>query len=418
MRILVVGGGGREHSLVWKLSESAGAGKIFCAPGNGGIADIAECAGIRADDIEGIVSFSKREKIDLAVIGPDDPLMLGLADACEAAGIRAFGPRRAAARLEWSKEYAKALMKKYGVPTADYRVFGDAAEAVAALGEMKGPYFIKTDGLALGKGAVFAESRAEAEAAIRSFMIDKIFGEAGSRVLVEECLAGPEMTVLAFTDGKVIKPMLCSQDHKRIYDGDRGPNTGGMGAFAPSPVYTEAVERECREKIFAPTLKMLQQESIDYRGVLYFGLMLTPGGVKVIEYNSRFGDPEAQAVLPLLETDLLEVFDAVINGRLVDIDLQWAPGYCACVVAASGGYPGEYKTGLEITIEDNPEALLFHAGTRRENGRLYTAGGRVIGAAALGDTLGAAAERAYGGIRRVSFDGMHYRKDIGGSYRE
>ena len=416
MKILVVGGGGREHAIVWKLTKSPGADKIYCAPGNGGIAALAECVDIRATDIGGIVSFAKNVGIDLIVIGPDDPLALGLADACESAGVRAFGPRKAEARLEWSKSYAKDLMKKYGIPTADYRICDSAEEAYATLDSFEPPYFVKTDGLALGKGAIYAEDRAAAAAAVRSIMIDKAFGESGSRIVLEECLTGPEMTVLAFTDGKTIKPMLCSQDHKRAFDGDLGPNTGGMGAFAPSPIYTETIAKECWEKIFIPTLEMMKKESIRYHGVIYFGLMSTAAGVKVIEYNSRFGDPEAQAVLPLMKNNLLEVFEAVIDERLDTIELDWENGFAACVVTASGGYPDKYITGREITITDTP-ALMFHAGTRLNDGKLYTSGGRVLGVTALGKTLSEAVGNAYDGVGHVAFCDMRYRKDIAKIWR-
>ena len=413
MNLLVVGGGGREHTLVWKLSQSPDAGKIYCAPGNGGIARLAECLDIQPADTGALIEFAKKAEIGLVVIGPDEPLSLGLADACEAAGLRVFGPRRAEARLEWSKGYAKELMRKYNIPTAGYCCFCDADEAMAALGDFSPPYVVKTDGLALGKGVIITEERTEAESAIRSIMQDKIFGESGSSIVLEEYLSGPEMTVLAFTDGKTLKPMLCSQDHKRAFDGDSGPNTGGMGAFAPSPIYTESVEKECWEKIYSPTLEMLKKESIRYHGVLYFGMMLTDGGVKVIEYNSRFGDPETQAVLPLMKSDLLEVFNAVVDEQLENIVLEWESSFSACVIAASGGYPGKYATGHEINISPGAGALFFHAGTRLMNDSLVTSGGRVLGVTATGDTLGAALEKAYEGIKHVSFDDMHYRKDIG-----
>ena len=451
MRVLVVGGGGREHAIVWKLAQSPKISKLFCTPGNGGIAELAECANIKPTDIDGVCCFAKANSIDLVVIGPDDPLSLGLADNCEALGIRAFGPRKAAAKLEWSKSYAKGLMKKYNIPTAGYSVHGSVQSALDALDALEAsgssatsspsgtsaafpsprgfPVVVKADGLALGKGVTIAEDRDAAESAIRSCMLDKVFGDAGSQIVLEECITGPEMTVLAFTDGKTIKPMPCSQDHKRAYDGDRGPNTGGMGAFAPSPIYTPEVERECREKIFEPTLDMLKKEGIGYRGVLYFGLMLTAGGVKLIEYNSRFGDPETQVTLPLLKNDLIDIFDAVIDGHLDNIELKWENSFSACVVAASGGYPGSYKTGYEIDIPQSvgpampntgmrcENATIFHAGTRRESGRLYTSGGRVLGVTASGSTLGAAVSQAYEAMARVSFEGMFYRKDIGGKYR-
>ena len=413
MNILVIGGGGREHAIVWKLSQSAKAEKIYCAPGNGGISGIAECLDIQASDIEMIISNAKALKADLVVIGPDEPLALGLADACESEGIRVFGPRRAESRLEWSKSYAKSLMLKHGIPTANCSICDNAKDALAALANFSAPYVIKTDGLALGKGVIITEDRAEAEAAIRAIMLDRIFGDSGSRVLLEECLTGPEMTVLALTDGKTIKPMICSQDHKRAFDGDLGPNTGGMGAFAPSPIYTEAVEKDCWNNIFMPTLEMMKKESIRYHGLLYFGLMLTNSGVKVIEYNARFGDPETQVILPLMKNDLIDVFDAVIDERLDNIELEWEAGCSACVIAASGGYPGKYATGYEIDIAPLEDVSLFHAGTRKEKSKFVTSGGRVLGVTAVAGTLGGAIEKAYSGIRQVSFKDMHYRRDIG-----
>jgi len=417
MKVLVVGGGGREHSIVWKLSKSERIDKLYCAPGNGGIAELAECVGIKADDVGGIADFAKRNSVGLVVIGPDDPMALGCADLCESYGIRVFGPGKAGAKLEWSKVYSKGLMKKYNIPAADFEVFRNADDAYGALGRSRYPLVVKADGLALGKGVIIAQDRREAENAIRSLMIDKTFGEAGAEILFEECLEGPEMTILAFTDGKTIKPMLCSQDYKRAFDGDLGPNTGGMGAYAPAPIYTAEVESECWEKIYNPTLDMLKKENIKYHGILYFGLMLTRGGVRLIEYNSRFGDPEAQALLPLLKNDLLDVIEAVIEDRLDNVELKWENGFSACVVAASGGYPEKYRTGYEVKIVENLRALYFHAGTRLENGVLVTSGGRVLCAVSVADTLGEAVDRAYGAIRGVSFTDRYYRKDIAALYK-
>jgi len=413
MKVLVVGGGGREHTIVWKLSNSPRVDKIYCAPGNGGIASLAECVPIKADDIDGIIQYAKQIKADLVFIGPDDPLALGLADACEDSGIRVFGPRKDEARLEWSKGYAKNLMRKYGIPTAGYEVYENAEDAIRGLESFRAPYVVKTDGLALGKGVYITDDQSAAADAIKSIMLDRIYGNSGDHIVIEEFLSGVEMTVLAFTDGKVIKPMLCSQDHKQAFDGDMGPNTGGMGAFAPSPVYTADVERECWEKIYAPTMEMLKNESLNYRGIIYFGLILTGEGVKVIEYNSRFGDPETQVVLPLLKNDLIDITDAVIDGRLDEIELEWEDGCCACVVAASGGYPEKYATGFEVNINDDAGALVFHAGTRLENGRFFTSGGRVLGVTAKGGLLAEAVDRAYAAVNNVSFEGMRYRSDIG-----
>ena len=419
MVVLVIGGGGREHAIVWKLAQSPKVDKILCAPGNGGIRQLAECIDIKADDVAGVVRFAKEKGVDLVFVAPDDPLALGMVDALEAEGIRAFGPRKAAARIEASKTFAKELMQKYHIPTAQYRAFSRIDEAMAYLESCSYPTVIKADGLALGKGVVIAENSGEAHAALRSMMEDRAFGNAGASVVIEEFLTGREMTVLAFTDGKTIVPMLCSQDHKRAYDGDKGLNTGGMGAFAPSPIYTGAVQEFCEEHIFRRTVDALNQEGIEFRGVLYFGLMLTDDGVKVIEYNARFGDPETQVVLPLLKTDLMDIIEAVLNGELDKLKIEWENKNSVCVVAASGGYPEHYQKGLPIEIAPMKNgSIVFHAGTTisgaaREPGCYMTAGGRVLGITALGDTLEEAAERAYEDMGAVHFDKMHFRKDIG-----
>ena len=418
MKVLVVGSGGREHALVRKLKESPLVGEILCCPGNGGIAADAECVNIKATDIDGVVNLARQRQVDLVVVAPDDPLVLGMVDALETAGIRAFGPSAAAAAIEGSKVFAKKLMQKYSIPTADYRVFTSPEEALAYLERQNSfPTVIKANGLALGKGVVIAQNKQEAEAAVHSMMVEKIFGESGSSIVIEEFLTGPEVSVLAFTDGKTVLPMVSSMDHKRVYDGDQGPNTGGMGTIAPNPYYTPEVAQRCMQEIFLPTVAAMRAEGRPFKGCLYFGLMLTPSGPKVIEYNCRFGDPETQVVLPLLKTDLAEIMLAVCEERLDGLEIQWQEGAAACVVMASGGYPGRYPTGLPITgLDSNGQAegvSVYHAGTRYSDGAYYTAGGRVLGVAATGMTLAQALERAYEGVGRISFEGAHYRKDIG-----
>lgn len=417
MKVLVVGGGGREHAICRKLKQSPRVDKLYCAPGNGGIAEIAECVPIKATEIKAIADFAEKEKIDLTVVAPDDPLVMGLVDLLESRGLRAFGPRANAAVIEGSKVFSKELMKKYGIPTAGYEVFDDPSKAVEYLKKGSFPAVIKAEGLALGKGVIIAQTFAEAEAAVHEMMEAGKFGDAGKRVVIEDFLTGPEISVLAFTDGKTMRPMVSAQDHKRAYDNDKGLNTGGMGAFSPSRIYDEKMAEECMNNIFLPTMKAMNAEGRTFKGVLYFGLMSTADGVKVIEYNCRFGDPETQAVLPRLEGDLLEIFEAVIDERLGETDFGWSDSACVCVVAASGGYPEKYETGKEITGVAEAEALegvtVFHAGTKLDGGRLLTAGGRVLGVTALAPTLDAAIARAYEGIEKISFDKMHFRKDIG-----
>lgn len=407
-----MGGGGREHAIVWKLGQSPLKPQIYCAPGNAGIAELAACAPIGAKDVAGIVEFSRQNKIDLVIVGPDDPLMLGLVDALEAAGISAFGPTKAAALIEGSKVFAKELMRKYSIPTADYKVFEDSEKALEYLSARPFPAVIKAEGLALGKGVIIAEDIKTAQKAISDIMDRRIFGEAGKRVVIEEYLKGPEISVLAFTDGESISPMPSAQDHKRALDGDLGLNTGGMGAFSPSMIYDEKMHNECMEKIFLPTLRAMNAEGRRFKGVLYFGLMATERGVKVIEYNARFGDPETQAILPLLKTDILEIFLAVTRGELGKIKIKWEDKASACVIAASGGYPGEYKTGYEITGADKA-GLVFHSGTKREDNRLKTNGGRVLGAVATASDLKSAGAAAYLSLSNIHFEKMHFRKDIG-----
>lgn len=415
MKILVVGGGGREHAIVWALSKSPRAEKIYCAPGNGGIAQLAECVNIKATDIPKMVKFAKENEIDFVVVAPDDPLALGMVDAFEAEGIRAFGPRKNAAVIESSKIFSKELMDKYGIPTAKYRSFSQMDEALDYVRSQGAPIVIKADGLALGKGVVVAADLEMAEAAVRSMMGEKKFGESGSRIVVEECMTGPEVTVLAFTDGRTILTMPSSQDHKRALDGDAGPNTGGMGAFCPSPKYTEEIAKECMERIFIPTVQAMNKEDRPFKGVLYFGLMLTPNGPRVVEYNARFGDPETQPILSLLESDLLSIFEAVVDERLDELDIKWSKDFACCVVMASGGYPTGYKSGYPIDgLDKVPEDItVFHAGTAQKGEEIVTSGGRVLGITAKGVTLKSAIDRAYEGVSYIRFKDAHYRKDIG-----
>lgn len=417
MKVLVIGSGGREHTIVWKLSQSPKVDKIYCAPGNGGISALAECVPISVMDFDTLVAFAKEKNVDLTVVAPDDPLAGGAVDAFEAAGLRAFGPNKAAAIIEGSKAFSKDLMKKYGIPTADYETFDNSNDAIAYVKKQnKIPVVVKADGLALGKGVIIAQSIEEAENAIHEIMDDKVFGAAGGKVVIEEFLTGPEISVLAFTDGKTVTPMVSAQDHKRAYDNDEGPNTGGMGTFSPSRIYTDALADECMEKIFLPTMHAMNSENRTFKGVLYFGLMKTPDGVKVIEYNCRFGDPETQVVLPRLKTDLFDIFNAVIDGKLSEINIEWDNNAAVCVVLASGGYPKSYEKGYPMEGLDKAAengALLFHAGTSLDDGVYKTAGGRVLGVTATGSDLDDAIKQAYKYVDTISFKDMHYRKDIG-----
>ena len=417
MKVLVIGGGGREHAIIWKLAQSKNVSKIYCAPGNGGIADLAECVPIDVMDFEKLTKFAKENNIDLTVVAPDDPLAAGAVDAFEANGLRAFGPNKAAAIIEGSKSFSKDLMKKYNIPTADYEVFENSTDAINYIkANNKFPVVVKADGLALGKGVIIAKTFEEAENAVHDILDDKIFGSAGAKVVVEDFLTGPEISVLAFTDGKTMKPMVSAQDHKRAFDNDEGPNTGGMGTFSPSRVYTDEVAEECMEKIFIPTMNAMNAENRTFKGVLYFGLMKTVDGVKVIEYNCRFGDPETQVVLPRLKSDLCEIFNAVIDQRLDEIDIEWNDVACVCVVMASGGYPKNYEKGYKIDGIKQAEslgALVFHAGTKRSDNDILTNGGRVLGVTALGDNLEDAIQKAYKYVDLVNFENAHFRKDIG-----
>ena len=418
MKVLVIGGGGREHAIIRKLKESPKVDKIYCAPGNGGIAKDAECVAISAMDLDGAVTFAKEKQIDLVFVAPDDPLAAGMVDRFEEAGIPAFGPNAAAAQIESSKVFSKNLMKKYRIPTAKYEVFSDPKEAVAYIEKNNQfPIVVKADGLALGKGVLIAADLTEAKDAVKKIMEDKAFGASGNQVVIEEFLTGPEVSVLAFTYGKSVKPMVSSKDHKRALDNDQGLNTGGMGTISPNPHYTEAMAQTCMETIFVPTIRAMQEEGRPFKGCLYFGLMLTPDGPKVIEYNSRFGDPEAQVVLPRMKTDLVDVMQAVIEERLEEQPIEWYDGAAACVVMASGGYPASYPKGLEITgLDENgqvADAVVYHAGTKLENGKFYTNGGRVLGVTAKGATLEEALKKAYAAVDKIHFDGAHYRHDIG-----
>lgn len=418
MKILMVGGGGREHALIRKLLESEKVEKVYCAPGNGGISCDAECFSVGATDIDGMVSLAKELKVDCVFVAPDDPLAAGMVDAMEKEGIRAFGPRANAAIIESSKVFSKNLMKKYSIPTAGYEVFENSKDALSYIKEQnKYPVVIKADGLALGKGVIIAQNEAEAEDAVHTIMDDKKFGASGNKVVIEEFITGPEVSVLAFTDGKCVKPMVSSMDHKRAYDGDKGPNTGGMGTISPNPYYTPEIADRCMKEIFLPTIDAMNKEGRTFKGCLYFGLMLTADGPKVIEYNARFGDPETQVVLPRLKTPLCDIVDAVIDEKLSDLDIQWSDEACACVVMASGGYPGSYPKGIEIKgLDSNGQvegACVFHAGTALEDGVFKTVGGRVLGVTALGSDLKEALKKAYEAVGKITFEGAHYRTDIG-----
>ncbi len=418
MKILVVGGGGREHAIIMKLAESKRTEKLYCTPGNGGISRYAECFDVSATDIDGVVQLAKRLAVDMVVVAPDDPLVLGMVDALNAEGIVTFGPNKAAAIIEGSKVFSKDLMKKYGIPTAAYEVFTEADKAVEYIKSQNSyPTVVKADGLALGKGVIIAQNEQEAVDAVHSIMEDKIFGESGSKLVVEEFLTGPEISVLSFTDGNVVVPMISSMDHKRALDGDQGLNTGGMGTVAPNPYYTEDVAKECMEKIFLPTINAMKAEGRTFKGCLYFGLMATPKGVKVIEYNCRFGDPETQVVLPLLDGDLVDIFEAVYRGTLANVSIRWKNECCSCVVMASGGYPKSYPKGLEMSGMDDKGQVdgvfVYHAGTKYADGKFYTNGGRVIGVTATGETLRAALDKSYAAVKKISFENAHYRTDIG-----
>lgn len=417
MKVLVVGGGGREHALVRKIKESKKVDEIFCTPGNGGISYDAKCFDVAATDIDGVVNLAKEIKADLVVVAPDDPLVAGMVDALNEAGFKTFGPRANAAIIEGSKVFSKELMQKYNIPTAEYKVFDNAEEAIDYIKERNEfPTVIKADGLALGKGVIIPENLDDAIAGVKEIMENKIFGASGNNIVVEEFLTGPEVSVLAFTDGKCVKPMVSSMDHKRALDGDKGLNTGGMGTVSPNPYYTQEVAKECMDKIFMPTINAMNNEGRTFKGCLYFGLMITPKGPKVIEYNCRFGDPETQVVLPRLKTDIVDIFEAIDNETLSDLDVEWSDDACACVIMASGGYPKSYPKGIEITGLSNGQldgVTVYHAGTKLQDNKLVTSGGRVLGVTALGDTLENALKKSYDAVEKIHFEGAHYRRDIG-----
>ena len=413
--VLVVGGGGREHTICWALKKSNKVDKIYCLPGNAGIAQIAECHPIGALEFDKILEFVKTHKdIDLTVVAPDDPLALGLVDLLNDNGFRAFGPKKNAAIIEASKAFSKALMKKYNIPTAAYEEFSDYNKALEYIKNAKYPLVVKADGLALGKGVIICQNVLEGEQALKDMMVDSKFKDAGKTIIVEEFMVGKEVSILSFVDGKHVVPMVSSQDHKRAHDNDEGLNTGGMGTFTPSKVYTKEIEKEVLNNIIYPTINAMNAEGREFKGVLYFGLMVTNDGVKVLEYNARFGDPETQVVLPRLKTDLYDIFNACIDGTLDKIDIEWKDEACVCVILASGGYPESYKKGVEISINDiDEDIMLFHSGTKMADGKLVTNGGRVIGVVAEGKDIDQAREKAYKNVEKIKFDGAFYRKDIG-----
>jgi len=415
MNVLIVGGGGREHALAWRLSKSKKIKKLFCAPGNAGIAKLAKCLPVSAEDVAGIVNAARENEIDFAVIGPEVPLALGVVDALLDSGIKAFGPNKKCAQLEASKAFTKAFLIRHGIPTAKYMEFTDKDELLGAVGIFGFPMVLKADGLAAGKGVVIAETTEEAREAIEQMMGEKVFGAAGERVVVEEYLRGTEASVLCFVDEKTIVPMESAQDYKRIFDDDKGPNTGGMGSYSPSYLFDECLKKKVMSDILAPTLKGLQSDGLDFKGVLYAGLMITDEGPKVIEFNNRFGDPETQAVLPRLKTDLLEILLAVAENRLGDIDIKWSDDKAVCIVLASGGYPGNYRKGCVINGLDavDCDVTVFHAGTEARGAEIVSTGGRVLGVTAVAATHEEAGKRAYDNVERIFFEGMQYRKDIG-----
>lgn len=417
MKILVIGGGGREHAIIMKLSQSPSI-ELFCAPGNGGISKFAKCFNVKATDIDGVISLAKEISADIVFVAPDDPLVMGMVDKLNEAGFKTFGPKANAAILEGSKVFSKAFMKKYNIPTAAYETFSDSESAINYIkSQNQFPTVIKADGLALGKGVIIANDINEAIDAVNSIMEDRAFGASGNNIVIEEFLTGPEVTVLAFTDGITVKPMISSTDHKRALDGDKGLNTGGMGVIGPSPFYTEDIAKICMDEIFQPTIDAMRKENRPFQGCIYFGLMITPSGPKVIEYNCRFGDPEAQVVLSLLESDLVEIITAINDCKLAEYEVNFSNESCACVVIASGGYPEKYETGIEINgLDENGQVenvFVYHAGTKLENSEFYTSGGRVLGVTAKANDLKSALDKAYLAVDKIDFKNKHYRKDIG-----
>lgn len=414
LKVLVVGGGGREHTLVWKIAQSARVAKIYCAPGNAGIALIAECVPLAADDLTGIVTFCQERQIDLVVVGPELPLTRGLVDRLEEAGIKAFGPQQKAAALEGSKGFAKDLMARYGIPTARYGIFTEYEAARRFARELPGPWVVKADGLAAGKGVMICSTIEETDAEIKKVLVEKVFGAAGDKVLIEEFLDGEELSLMAFCDGKTVVPLVSVQDHKRVFSGDQGPNTGGMGAYSPAPVATPALCQEIVDTVLEPTVRAMVLEGCPFKGVLYAGLMITKDGPRVLEFNARFGDPETQVVLPRLKTDLVEIMLAVCEERLDSVKIEWSDEACATVVMASAGYPGHYEQGFPISGLENvsPEVLVFHSGTAFRDQQIITAGGRVLAVTALGSSLRQAVDLTYSGVKRIHFEGAHFRDDI------
>jgi len=421
MKILIVGGGGREHAIAWKLAQSSKVEKLYCAPGNAGISEVAECIAIKAEDIDGICSFAEENKIDLTVIGPEVPLSLGIVDALAEKGLKAFGPDKKCAQLEASKSFTKAFLARHDIPTAGYKEFTNIEKLKKSVGLFGYPMVIKADGLAAGKGVIIAEDEETAVAAIDQIMGDKIFGAAGDKIVVEEYLSGIEASMLCFVDGKTIVPMESAQDYKQIFDQDQGPNTGGMGTYSPSLIFNDELEQEIRERILEPTVKGFQADGLDFKGVLFIGLMITEEGPKVIEFNNRFGDPETQSVLPRMKTDLLDIMNAVVEGKLAEQKIEWSDRKAVCIVLASGGYPGEYQKGKVISglSQMDEDVIVFHSGTKfvadhdTSNPAIVTDGGRVLGITALGDTHEEAREKAYQNAERIYFEGVQYRKDIG-----
>ncbi len=413
MKVVVIGNGGREHAIIKKINQSPLVDKVFALPGNGGISKDAECVNIGPKDISGVVNFCLENSIDFVIVSPDDPLVLGMVDELEKVGISCFGPNKKAAIIEGSKVFSKNLMKKYNIPTAKYEIFNNSADALCYLNTISFPIVIKADGLALGKGVIIAKTLVEAQNAVKSIMENKIFGDSGSNIVIEEFLEGPEVSVLAFTDGKTLVPMVSSMDHKRALDNDKGLNTGGMGTIAPNPYYTKKIEQECMEKIFIPTINAMRSEGRPFSGCLYFGLMLTKTGPKVIEYNCRFGDPEAQVVLPLLETDLFEIMLNISKKTLDKVDIKFSNNSACCVIVASGGYPEKYNTGYEIFLEDTIKSDLYFAGVKLDNNKLVTSGGRVVGVTSVDTSLVKAISNAYSDVSKVHFENSYFRTDIG-----
>jgi phosphoribosylamine--glycine ligase len=417
MKVLVVGGGGREHALVWKISQSPKVSKIYCAPGNAGISEQAELVSIKADDLQGLLAFAIKEKIDLTVVGPEDPLTRGIVDLFESRGLRIFGPSQKAAEIEGSKAFAKEMMKKYQIPTASYEIFDDPEKAIAYIHQKGVPVVVKADGLAAGKGVTVCRSIEEAIRSILRIMVQRVFGEAGRRVVIEEYLEGEEASYIVFTDGETILPLASSQDHKAVFDGDQGPNTGGMGAYSPAPVVTEEVHKRIIDEILRPLIYGMRKDGRPYRGVVYAGLMIERGQPKVLEFNARFGDPETQPVLMRMKGDIVPILEACIDGQLSRFEMEWDPRPAVCVVMASKGYPGDYEKGKKIEgleeVSRMKDIFVFHAGTARKNGEIVTNGGRVLGVTGLGDSIPEAIERTYQAVRRIRWEGVHYRTDIG-----